>query len=190
MNSRIIVITGTPGAGKSTVLNAAMDKFSAEVKVLNYANVMLEVGEALGLGGDHDAIRKLELDKQRGLQKKAAEKIAKGAAGGITIVDTHATIKTPKGYLPGLPEWVVRALTPEIIVLVEANPAEILGRRTRDATRKRDGEAVTGIDRHQQINRAAAMAAAELCGAAVKIIENHDDGLEKAAAELAEVIGG
>lgn len=189
MDSKIIAITGTPGAGKTTVLENALDKLGEDVKIINYADMMLEAGKDMGVGSDHDAIRKLPLGKQRELQERAAKNIA-DCAEGVVIVDTHSTVRTPSGYLPGLPEWVVRALKPQVILLVEANPEEIVGRRTNDPTRKRDAEAIEGIELHQQINRASALAAAELCGAAVKVIKNHDNGLDEASAELVELVGG
>jgi adenylate kinase len=29
------------------------------------------------------------------------------------IVDTHCTVKTPKGYMPGLPAWVLKEIKPD-----------------------------------------------------------------------------
>lgn len=189
---KIIVITGTPGAGKTTVLEGAIHKYEKtgkEIKVLNYADVMLEVGQSLGLGKDHDAIRKISLKEQRDLQKKAAEKISAGAKG-LTLVDTHCTVKTKRGYLPGLPEWVIKALNPHTIVLVEADPEEIVGRRKTDQTRKRDEEDIEQIGLQQEINRAAALTSASMCGATVKIIANHNNALDKAVDELVKVMEG
>ena len=57
---------------------------------------------------NRDEMRLLAKDDQRSLQRKAAAAIAK--TDGNVIVDTHASVKTPKGYLPGLPEWVLEAL--------------------------------------------------------------------------------
>ena len=81
---------------------------------------------------------------------------------GNVIVDTHCTIKTPQGYMPGLPEWVLRELKPTSIVLVEADPGEIYGRRARDTTRNRDPDSKEQIAEHQFMNRAAAMAYADV----------------------------
>lgn len=184
---KIYVITGTPGAGKTSVLNAASAKVKANI--VNYADVMLETGKSLGLGNNHDALRKLPLESQKELQKKAAEKIA-SSAQGITIVDTHCTVRTANGYLPGLPEWVIKALNPVSIIVVDAKPREILSRREKDSTRHRDKETLESIKLQQEINYAAAIAAATLCGATVKIIENRNNNLGKAAEELAKILGG
>ncbi|HEC94944.1 MAG TPA: adenylate kinase, partial [Thermoplasmatales archaeon] len=127
------------------------------------------------------------LKKQKELQIKTAEAVAEM---GDVIVDTHCTIKTPQGYMPGLPEWVIKRLNPKTIVVVEADPEEIFNRRARDATRKRDPDTVEEIAEHQQINRAAVMAYAALSGATVKIVFNHDNALDDAVKQVAPVLEG
>jgi adenylate kinase len=87
-----------------------------------------------------------------------------------------------------LPAWVLDALKPSVIVLVEADPREIFGRRMRDTTRERDTENIDGIDLHQQVNRAAAMAYATLTGATVKIVYNHDERVEEAIQQILPVV--
>jgi len=104
------------------------------------------------------------------------------------IVDTHCTIKTPKGYMPGLPERVVKKLNPITIVVVEANPEEIYNRRAKDATRDRDPDSEEEISEHQQINRAIAMAYAALTGATVKIVFNHDNAIDEAVKQAVPVL--
>lgn len=182
-----VVVTGTPGAGKTTVLNKALEKVSG-YKVVNYGDKMLEVALEEKLVNHRDELRKLPVEDQRRIQKVAARKIAEEAREVNIIVDTHCTISTPKGFLPGLPKWVLDELQPDLIVIIEANPDEIFVRRIKDATRVRDIEYVHGIEEHQYMNRAAAMAYSMYTGAAVKVIKNHDGELEKAATELAEVL--
>ena len=97
-----------------------------------------------------DDMRKLAPETQKDIQREAAVRIA---AMGKVIVDTHCTIKTPKGYLAGLPAWVLEALQPSVIVLVEASDGEIARRRTNDATRKRDDDTLEAIRDHQETNR-------------------------------------
>jgi adenylate kinase len=188
MTDRIIAITGVPGSGKTTVLKNAISK-APNVSVVNFAEVMLSVGAELGLGSDHDAIRTQPLDVQRDLQKKAAEKIAKDSKG-VTIVDTHATIKTSAGYLPGLPQWILSALNPSTIVIVESSPKDINFRRKMDKSRSRDDEGEAGIELHQSLNRAITLAYSASSGATVKIITNEQNKLEEASKELLDLFGG
>lgn len=178
-----IVVTGVPGVGKTTVMEAAAK--AKDLKVVVYGTEMFNVASKRGLVKTRDEMRKLKPEVQREIQEKAAHAIAKM---GDVIVDTHCTIKTPKGYLPGLPNWVLVALKPSAIVLVEADAREVFGRRTRDASRERDHESIEDIERHQAMNRAAAMAYATLTGAPVKIVYNHNDRVHDAIQQILPVV--
>jgi adenylate kinase len=107
---------------------------------------------------------------------------------GDVIVDTHCSIKTPKGYLPGLPAWVLTELEPATIVLVEAAPQEIARRRANDATRKRDEDSVEAIAEHQEYNRRFAAAYATLTGATVHTVRNNDNQVERAMTDILAVV--
>jgi adenylate kinase len=179
----VIVVTGIPGVGKTTVIQKAAE--GMDIQFVTFGTVMIDIAKELGLVKDRDEMRKLSLDQQKQLQIKTAEKIGKMKN---VIVDTHCTVKTPKGYMPGLPEWVLRKLNPTSIVIVEADPEEIYNRRAKDSSRNRDPDSVEKIAEHQMINRAAAMAYATLTGATVKIVFNHDNALDEAVKEAEPVI--
>jgi len=155
----LIVVTGMPGTGSSTVIEAALKLKLNEEGVaftpMNYGDVMFEVARGEGLVEQRDAMRKLPKEKQQEIQRLASEKIADLKESMNLIIDTHCTIKTPLGYLPGLPEPVLRKIKPDLFVLAEANPDEIFARLT---------------------------------SAAVKIIRNQDGEVKKAAKEFFELI--
>src|SRR5919197_5046679 len=123
----VVIITGVPGVGKSTVIDAAQK--AKGYKVVVYGTEMFTVAKAKGLVKDRDEMRRLDPIVQREIQESAAHAIANM---GDVIVDTHCTIKTPKGFLPGIPAWVAQALKPRQVVLVEASPSEIVRRRNND----------------------------------------------------------
>jgi adenylate kinase len=179
----VIVVTGIPGVGKTTVMQKAAE--GLDITFVTFGSVMSDIAMKLKLVKDRDEMRKLSLDQQKQLQIKTAEQVGKMKN---VIVDTHCTVKTPKGYMPGLPEWVLRKLNPTAIVIVEADPQEIFNRRAKDATRNRDPDSVEKIAEHQMMNRAAAMSYATLTGATVKIVFNHDNALEAAVKEAEPVI--
>ena len=179
----IIVVTGIPGVGKTTVMKNAAE--GMDIKFVTFGTVMTEIAKEMGLVKDRDEMRKLTLEQQKELQIKSAEKVA---SMGNVILDTHCTIKTPKGYMPGLPEWVIKKLNPTAIVIVEADPEEIYNRRANDPTRNRDPDSKEQIAEHQMINRAAAMAYAALTGSTVKIVFNHDNAIDAAVKEAALVL--
>ena len=174
----VIIVAGVPGVGKSTVMNAAREY---GYKIVNFGSTMFEEAQKEGVN-DRDDMRKLPIEKQQSLQKQAGERIAQM---GNVVVDTHASILTPSGYLPGLPEWTIRALNPNIIVLEEATAQEIAGRRSKDPSRARDAD---DIDMHQKVNRDYAATAASIVGATVSIVENHDDEVEIAVEQFRKVL--
>ena len=179
----IIVVTGIPGVGKTTVMKKAAE--GIDIKFVTFGTVMIDIAKELGFVRDRDEMRKLTLDQQKDLQIKTAERVSKM---GNVIVDTHCSIKTPKGYMPGLPEWIIKKLKPTNIILVEADSEEIFNRRVKDDTRNRDPDSVEKIREHQHMNRAVAMAYSAITGATVKIVQNHDDKIEQAVEDARPVL--
>ncbi|WP_456422247.1 adenylate kinase [Thermococcus sp.] len=185
----VVMITGIPGVGKSTITRLALKRTRAKFRLVNFGDLMFEEAVEAGLVKHRDEMRKLDPKTQRELQLKAAQKIVEIAREEPVLLDTHATIRTPVGYLLGFPREVIEVINPNFIVIIEATPSEILGRRLRDLKRDRDVETEEQIERHQDLNRAAAVSYAMHSNALIKIIENHEDkGLEEAVNELVQVL--
>jgi adenylate kinase len=188
---RLAVVTGVPGVGKSTVVAGALEKLKAEglvYELVNYGDVMLEMmKERMGIT-DRDEMRKIPFEPYKEIQRAAAERIAAKAKLKPVLLDTHCTIKKPEGYLPGLPRWVLESLKPESIVLIEAEPEEVVARRTKDVSRRRDEELLAEVVEHQQLNRAIAMAYATLVGATVKIVKNRNGKLSEAINDMVDAL--
>ena len=191
MKNKLVVVTGVPGVGSTTLTQKAMEILKEEginYKMVNFGNIMFEVAKSENLVEDRDQMRKLDPDTQKRIQKMAGRKISEMTADAPVIVDTHSTIKTPMGYLPGLPKWVLDELSPDIIVIVETTGDEILMRRIGDGSRNRDLESTGNIEEHQFMNRCAAMTYGVLTGATVKIIKNKDKLLEEGVEELLSIL--
>jgi adenylate kinase len=189
MAGRRVIITGVPGVGKTTVVNEALKKLMSEgveYQSINFGTFMYEVAKNEGIVQDRDQMRTLDRAVQKRLQQLAAQAITK--ISGNVIIDTHASVKTPKGYLPGLPEWVLREIMPDLIILVETDNDQILMRRLSDETRTRDKEGSRAIKEHQQFNRSIAAAYAMMTGCSIRIIDNADHLLDYAALEMADVL--
>ncbi len=183
---KVVVIAGIPGSGSTTVLSKVLEEL--DYLHVNYGDVMLEIAKASGLVDNRDDLRKLSPDVQKEVQKNAAQSIREKSEQSNIIVDTHCTINTPSGFLPGLPKWVLDQLKPDMFILLEADGDEILKRRISDTTRNRDSERLKDIELHQEMNRAASMAYAVLTGATVKIIENHDNKVDEAVNEMVKTL--
>ncbi|WJI10242.1 adenylate kinase [Methanobacterium sp. CWC-01] len=183
---KVVVVAGIPGSGSTTVLENALEDL--DYVQVNYGDVMLEIAQGKGLVKHRDSMRKLDPDVQKQVQMEAAQEIRKRSRENNIIVDTHCTIKTPNGFLPGLPRWVLEDLQPDQFILIEADGDEILMRRVSDVTRSRDTERLEAINLHQEMNRATAMAYAVFTGATVKIIPNHNQRLDEAVEMMRETL--
>jgi adenylate kinase len=184
----LAVIAGIPGAGKTTVVTKALEKVERKYQLVTYGTVMFEIASARGLVKDRDEMRKLPQDVQKDVQKKAAEKIHDMAKKADVILDTHCTIKTPRGFISGLPLRILEKLEPDLFVLVETDPKEIIMRREGDKSRVRDAETAEDLQVHQDINRMAAASYSVISGAAIGFIQNRQGRLEMAADELAAIL--
>ncbi|MEI7826285.1 MAG: adenylate kinase [Euryarchaeota archaeon] len=183
---KVVVLTGVPASGGTTVTKKAIEKLEGQgqpFKMVTYSDVMLDEAMQRGWAKVRDDIRKLDPVRQRDLQKTAARAIAQMATTAL-VVDTHATVRTTQGYLPGLPTWVLDELKPEIILIVETAPSEIIRRRNDDKSRQRDAQDAAAVQQHQDVNKSICMAYAAYSGATVKILQNPDGKLDTAVAEL------
>jgi adenylate kinase len=184
-----VIITGVPGVGKTTVVNEALKKLKEEgieYQSINFGTFMFDVAVQENIVKDRDQMRSLDRAVQKKLQQRAGQAIA--MVEGNVLIDTHASVKTPKGYLAGLPEWVLREIMPDIIVLVETDDDQILMRRLTDETRSRDKEGAKAIAEHQEFNRSIAASYAMLTGCTIKIVTNADFLLDRAGQDLADVL--
>ncbi len=181
--SEVYVVAGLSGVGKSSVVKYALTQVK-EVARVNFGDAILEEALRQKLVKNRDELRFLDLGTQRDLQTRAARRI--GKMQGKVIVDTHLTIPTPDGYVPGIPLDVLVELRPRKIVILQADPGDILRRRILDRGRARVDETLEQIEEHFDFDRAAAIAMAIQVGAPVKIIRN--DTIERAGEELAKLL--
>jgi len=191
---RVVVVTGIPGTGKTTVCNELlklMEQSKRKVAVINYGSVIVELSQKQGESLHRDELRRSELSLQRDLQTEAAKRISQKIAAfeGDTIVDTHMSIKTKDGYWAGLPIHVLQLLNPNAFVLVEAEPHEVLFRRSKDVTRRRDKVLESEIAEELLFSRFMAAACSTLTGAPVKIVKNPNGKQLEAAEEILKLLG-
>jgi adenylate kinase len=192
---RTAIVTGIPGTGKTTVCGF-VEKLGREagvrINVVNYGTVMMGILQESGRSLERDGMRKDSVDVQRSLQKQVAEAIAEKArqASGLTIIDTHMSIKTPEGYFPGLSSNNLSTLKPDLLVLVEAKPNEISSRRLKDNSRKRDPALEESVNEELNFSRAMACACAVLMSVPVRVVVNSEGKPEEAAKQILGALRG
>jgi len=188
----IIIVTGLPGVGKTTVLDKAIEKLKRDgvnIGLVNYGTVMLNIARDIGLVKHRDEMRKLNIAQQLEIQKEAAKKLNELAKlYDMLIIDTHLFINTPRGRWPGISLNNLSVLNISQIIIVEASPEEIIRRREKDEDRVRDKANIEIINDDLKYNRIMAAALSIYTSCPVSIIKNHDGWLEKASNEIYNIL--
>ena len=188
--SKKVVVVGIPGVGKTTLINKIVDLIkdhNKSVKVTNFGTIMFEVAKENGVN-NRDELRKLPLSEQKQLQKNAAEKLSK-IDDDVVIIDTHAFIRTPEGFNPGLPYHVLQIIEPSNFISVNAKTEEIYNRRMKDETRTRDKVSIATIKKELDIQSAMMSACSVLSGSPLKHVMNSEGKLDEAADQIIKAIG-
>lgn len=187
--SDVNILVGLSGVGKSTVLEEAMLLADRDYQVINYGDRMLEVAKERDLVDSRDEMKNLDTDTSREVQREAAESIVEDAESGEdVIVDTHASIKTPYGYIPGLPKWTLENLDPSKIIILDADAEDIYERSVSDGDRDREHDSAEDIQEYQDVSREMAAAGAVMTGAYLQVIENEEGRAEAAAEKLVDTL--
>ncbi len=186
--NEVNIVVGLSGVGKSTVLEEAMLLSDRDYRLINYGDRMLETAQKEGLVDTRDEMKDLDTETYRRIQMDAADSITEDAADQDIIVDTHAAIKSPFGYIPGLPKWTLENLDPAKIIIIDASSREIYERSQGDEDREREHDSVEEVDIYRSIAREMASAGSVLTGAYLKIIQNREGRAEAAAEELVRTL--
>ncbi len=190
VENKIVVVVGIPGVGKTTIIKKIVEMIKGNEKSVNvksFGSIMLEVAEENGIQ-DRDELRTMPVVEQKTLQKNAAERLSK-IDDDVVIIDTHAFIKTPEGYNPGLPYHVLKIIEPTHFILVTAKTEEIYNRRMKDETRNRDKVSINTIKKELDIQSAMMSACSILTGSPLKPVLNSEGKLEEAADQIIQAIG-
>lgn len=186
---RILIVVGVPGVGKTTVIKkveALLNKSGDKNSVVVFGTIMLSEAKKMGIS-DRDDIRKLNVNEQKELQNKASDYI-RTIKDEIIIVDTHLFIRTPSGFLPGIPENVIKKLKPTNLVLITASPEEIMERRATDNSRERDLISIEDINRELDLARSMISTISVLSCAPFEIVNNRSNMLESASNRILEIL--
>lgn len=185
-----VAVVGISGVGKSTVVSTTMDllrEAGLTAEKVVFGTIMFEEAQKIGVK-HRDDIRKLPLEEQRQLQAHAASIIGSMHSDRL-IVDTHLFVRTPEGYWPGLPKYVLDQLNLTNLILVEAAPQEILLRRKRDMDRDRDESTIEEITEDLRLARELLSSASVLKGIPTLIIRNKEGAGTGTALTVCRALG-
>ena len=176
---------GLPGAGKTTILNEVSKRLS-DFRIVNYGSLMMEIAEKEFNIKNRDELRKASISVQKNIQKRVGEELSK--MEGKIILDTHCAVKTPKGYLPGLPLSILQNLKIDGLILVTADINEIIERRKNDPTRQRDKDDYSSLKEHDDMNRFMLATYSVITGAPCYIINNKQGKLEETVEKVINIL--
>jgi adenylate kinase len=164
-----VVVAALPGSGKTTLMKVLQERMP-KVVIVNVGSAIAKMAmKELKIRNRDDMRKTLTVGQQRHFQEAVARKIAR--MGNIDmIIDTHTAVKTPYGFFPGMSETPVHIVKPDAIVVLEFSPKDIIDRRKKDKTRKRDDDTVQILEEHQAASRYFAFGAAQHADAVVKVI--------------------
>lgn len=186
----VAVVFGIPGVGKSTIVHLVQEKLGLEY--VHPGNIMYRIASERSLVENVDQMRKLKLHIQQELQEEMARTIAQLIASkpqNSFIIDTHAIVKTPQGYFPGLRNAFFDAVKPDIYFVVESDPQKILERRLADKSRiRKDDTTLKQILLHIDLTRDFASAYSIYSQANFSVIENIEGDVNYAVTEMSGII--
>lgn len=186
----VAVVFGIPGVGKSTIVNAVKEKL--ELTYVHPGNIMYEIAHERGLVDEVDQMRKLKLNVQHEIQTEMARRVGEminTRPHENFIIDTHAIVKTPQGFFPGLRNAFFDAVHPDIYFVVEADPNDIIERRKSDTSRVRnDDHNLNEILLHIDLTRDYAATYSIYSQANLGVIDNKHGDVKYAIDEMLGII--
>lgn len=193
-----IIVTGLKGSGKTTVLKYVTHR-RPDIKILNVGDFFAKVFQRYGLDRDQGDLG-ISREKYVNIQKEIFRSLAREVKKyKDVIIDTHLFLTKKEGYYPGLPEFAMKEINPDVIVVLEYNPKFILKRREKDIKeigRQRSAElTIEGIQYEQDVQRHFAFVSAGYTATAVKIIKRYEkekfdfEHAQKNADEILKLFG-
>ena len=181
--NRIVIITGSPGVGKSTLIKSLTE--NGKYKILNVGDVMLDLAIKEGAVKGRDELRFLKDDEIRRLQDKTFIDIAH--MEGNIILDTHASVESNGRFVPGVPLETMRIIRRNVraMIYIDALTTEIIERATGDKHRLRNTDRAF-IDAQRRINLSILSMYSAYLNIPLYIIFNRQDELAESIKSLKE----
>ena len=182
-------ILGIPGVGKTTIISEVeniLHKRGVEAETVVFGSLMFEEAKKRGIK-TRDDMRKLPIEDQRNLQNGAAKRIAE-MRRRIVIIDTHLFVKTCEWYYPGIPVNVTNIIRPTHLLLIIANPREILIRRQSDTARHRDLSTESEIQHEVDVSKTMIISSANMTSSPFTILKNEKDQATKVAQDIVRLL--
>ncbi len=182
-----VIVTGTAGAGKTTLVERI--RGYKRTKVVNFGSIMEEIAKKKGYATSRDKVRYMSRKRQREVQRMAFKKVS--GIGGNVVIDTHAAIKAGSMYFPGSPFMFLDALKGVVgFVHIDADTRDIMKRRSADRSRVREKEDAHQIDNDRIVEISIISAYSSKLNIPMYIIDNRQNRADEAVEALKDAISG
>ncbi len=182
------VIFGVPGVGKTSVVNGVLERTGIEH--IHWGDLTMDVALEKGLIKDRDEIRKLNIEQQKDIRKEVSQKIFEISQNhDDVLVETHAAVKTPQGYWPGLSLPTLERFAPDVFIVLNAKPEIVFERRLKDTSRwRKDEVTIENVKEAMSITRQMVINYAVLTSGTFIEVENKQGDLEHAVGIISELV--
>ena len=180
--TKLILVTGTAGAGKSTILAGLSEMNEDKLKVINLGTEMLKIAREKFNIIDRDKVRTLDDATTISIRNSIMQEIIESKEDAI--IDTHASVKQGRRYRPGFSIAELQKIRISAIIYIDATSEEVLARSMRDSGRKREYESSAEIDEWRTVNLAIISSFAVSLNIPIYIIYNQEGKQSQAAAEI------
>ncbi len=177
-----IIITGTPGSGKSTILS----KITVKVKVINMGGEMMKILAEKGIT-ERDRVRHIPYSETVKTRAEVVKRINK--IGEDSLIDTHASVKSSIRYIPGFSTADLDELEDiKGVIYIDAHANEIMVRRLTDTTRARENDLEDEINQQRRINTSISSYFSSYLDVPLYVIMNRQNQIEKAVADVERAV--
>jgi len=179
----VYLITGVQGVGKSTVCCVLHNTLPA-ARIHDYADFMLEATKI----SDKDLLSSIPASGRQSIYEHANDLLRRML--GVTpdvILEAHLSVEIGEdSFLSFSPKDHAEVQVAGIVV-VEANPRSVWGRRSTDTARRRRHSSPASINAQQQINRVLARFISEEL--AIPMLRVNNTRADKCASRITQWLG-
>lgn len=188
--TKLILLVGTPGAGKSTILQAFREK-EPDLWIVNLGDILFQIANEKRGIVDREQHGMMSEDEIKQDREEAFNKII--ADKRDAIIDTHLSIKYGRRYIPGVTIKELEHIRIKAIIYIDATSKEIWQRRQNDSSkpgRRNVNDTEAEVEEQRNINLAILSSCAIYLSIPIYIIYNSDGKQAEAVTELEKIVKG
>jgi adenylate kinase len=189
---RVILLTGSPASGKSSLRKGLLDAFEDVVGV-DYGQELLAMKEEEGLKLTYEALRQhsatvIQRDHVFALDERVIARVQALRQNSTLVLDSHAVTRESYGFraIPFSATQIQR-LAPDDIIVLRCDPEITLARIQADGAGRRP-VTIELAREHQTLQEAIALSYAIQAGCPIHIIDTTSKNQEEVLHEASSII--